>query len=36
MGGLGVMKLKKQNEALSMKNLHKFFNKVETPWVALV
>jgi hypothetical protein len=35
-GGLGVMKLQKQNEAILVKNLHNFFNKVETPWVALV
>ena len=29
-GGLGVLNLKTQNEALMMKNLHKFYNKVDT------
>lgn len=35
-GGLGVMKLETQNDALLMKFLHKFFNKSEQPWVSLV
>jgi hypothetical protein len=35
-GGLGVINLKVQNEALLMKNLHKFFNKQELPWVQLI
>jgi len=35
-GGLGVLDLKSQNEALLIKYLHKFFNKVDTPWVSLV
>lgn len=35
-GGLGVIDLRSQNEALLMKNLHKFFNKVDIPWVHLV
>jgi hypothetical protein len=35
-GGLGVINLKTQNEALLLKNLHKFFNKTNTPWVNLV
>jgi hypothetical protein len=35
-GGLGVIKLRVQNEALLLKNLHKFFNKVDLPWVHLV
>jgi hypothetical protein len=35
-GGLGVLDLKAQNEALMLKNLHKFFNKVDVPWVQLV
>ena len=35
-GGLGVLNLRTQNEALLLKYLHKFFNKVETPWVHLV
>jgi hypothetical protein len=35
-GGLGVLNLKIQNEALLLKNLHIFFNKVDTHWVHLV
>jgi hypothetical protein len=35
-GGLGVINLRVQNEALLMKNLHKFFNKENLPWVKLV
>jgi hypothetical protein len=35
-GGLGVLDLKTQNEALLMKNLHKFFNKADIPWVHLI
>jgi hypothetical protein len=35
-GGLGVLDLKTQNEALLIKNLHKFFNKANIPWVQLV
>jgi hypothetical protein len=35
-GGLGVINLRVQNEALLMKNLHKFFNKQELPWVQLI
>jgi hypothetical protein len=35
-GGLGVLNLTTQNEALLLKNLHKFFSKVDTPWVQLV
>jgi hypothetical protein len=35
-GGLGIIDLQKQNEALLMKNLHKFFNKLDIPWVHLV
>jgi hypothetical protein len=30
-GGLGVINLKTQNEALLLKNLQKFFNKTDTP-----
>lgn len=30
-GGLGVINLKTQNEALLLKNLHKFFNRADTP-----
>jgi hypothetical protein len=35
-GGLGVLDLKTQNEALLIKNLHKFFNRVDIPWVNLI
>jgi hypothetical protein len=35
-GGLGVIKLRVQNEVLLLKNLHKFFNKANLPWVHLV
>ena len=35
-GGLGVLNLRTQNEALLLKNLHKFFNKQDIPWVQLV
>jgi len=35
-GGLGVLDLKTQNEALLLKNLHKFFNKADIPWVHLI
>ena len=34
--GLGVLNLKTQNEALVLKNLHKFYNNVDTPWVQLI
>jgi len=35
-GGLGVIDIEKQNKALLLKNLHKFFNKADVPWVDLV
>lgn len=35
-GGLGVLDIGKQNEALLLKNLHKFFNRLDIPWVNLV
>jgi hypothetical protein len=35
-GGLGALDLKSQNEALLLKNLLKFFNKADIPWVHLV
>jgi len=35
-GGLGVIDIEKQNKALLMKNLHKFFNKEDIPWVQIV
>jgi len=35
-GGLGVLDLKSQNEALLLKNFLKFFNKADIPSVHLV
>ena len=35
-GGLGVINLRLQNDALLMKHLHKFYNKENIPWVQLV
>ena len=35
-GGLGVIDLKTQNEALLLKHLMKFFNKEDLPWILLV
>jgi hypothetical protein len=35
-GGLGIIRLILQNNALLMKNLHKFFNKADLPWVKLI
>jgi hypothetical protein len=35
-GGLGVIKLRIQNEAVLMKNLDKFFSKADLPWVKLI
>jgi hypothetical protein len=35
-GGLGVINLELQNQALLMKNLDKFFNKKDIPWIHLV
>jgi hypothetical protein len=35
-GGLGILNLKIQNDGLLLKYLHKFYNKVDTPWVSLV
>ena len=35
-GGLGVLNLRIQNKALLLKNLHKYFNKHDTPWVQLI
>lgn len=34
-GGLGVINLRQQNKALLMKNLRKFYNKHDLPWVQL-
>jgi len=35
-GGLGVISVETQNQALLMKNLDKFFNRKDVPWVNLV
>jgi hypothetical protein len=35
-GGLGILNLQTQNDALLMKNLHKFFNKQDLPMVNLI
>lgn len=35
-GGLGILNLQTQNESLLMENLHKFFNKLDIPWVHLL
>jgi hypothetical protein len=35
-GGLGVLDLKTQNEALLLKNFHKFYNRANIPWVHLI
>jgi hypothetical protein len=35
-GGLGVINLEIQNKALLLKQLHKFYNKENIPWVNLV
>lgn len=35
-GGLGVINVEEQNKALLLKNLHKFFNKAEIPWVKMI
>ena len=35
-GGLGVLNLHVQNDALLLKNLHKFYNKQDIPWVSLI
>jgi hypothetical protein len=34
-GGLGVLNLRIQNQALLMKNLYKFYNHMDIPWVKL-
>jgi hypothetical protein len=36
LGGLGVLKLRVQNDVLLLKNLHKFFNKADLSWVHLI
>lgn len=34
-GGIGVLNIRTQNEALILKFWHKFFNKLDIPWVHL-
>jgi hypothetical protein len=36
MGGLSVINLRLQNDALLLKQLHKFYNKADVPWVKLI
>ena len=33
---LGIIDIGKQNKALLSKNLHKFFDKADVPWVELI
>ena len=35
-GGLGILDLRVQNDGLLLKFLHKFFNKLDIPWVQLI
>ena len=35
-GGLGIVDLKLQNQGLLLKQLHKFFNRMDVPWVHLI
>ena len=35
-GGLGVLNLQTHNQSLLLKNLHKFYNRIDIPWVHLV
>jgi hypothetical protein len=35
-GGLGIVNLQTKNDALMLKNLHKFYNKLDCPWVNLI
>ena len=35
-GGMGILNLKVQNEALLLKFLDKFYNRADTPWVTLI
>ena len=35
-GGLGIVDLKIQNQGLLLKQLYKFYNKLDVPWVNLV
>jgi hypothetical protein len=35
-GGLGIINIRTQNTALLMKNLDKFYNRDDIPWVNLI
>lgn len=35
-GGLGVLNIHTHNECLLLKHLHKFYNRLDIPWVQLV
>ena len=35
-GGLGIIDLQTQNQALLIKQLHKFYNRRDVPWVNLI
>lgn len=35
-GGLGIINLRLQNQALLMKHLHKFYGRLDIPWVELI
>jgi hypothetical protein len=35
-GGLGILNHQTQNDALLLKNLYKFYNKINFPWVNLI
>ena len=35
-GGLGILNLKVQNDAMLLKLMHKFYNKLDVPWVHLI
>lgn len=35
-GRLGVLSLTLQNESQLMKNLHKFYNRIDVPWFQLI
>jgi len=35
-GGLGIINIEEQNKALLLKNLDKFFNKSDVPWVQMI
>jgi hypothetical protein len=35
-GDLGVINLRRQNDVLLIRHLHKFYNKEDLPWVQLI